>query len=399
MCMILQERVRKVIEKTGGIVEERIYLGGYEIFRKSVSGVLDFERETLHISDDTKKIASIETKSIENGSPISSPVSNIRYQYDNHLGSASLELDDTAAIISYEEYHPFGTTSYRSGRTETEVSLKRYKYVGKEQDDETGLYYYGARYYAAWICRFVSVDPLADDFQSVNPYNYVLNMPIIAVDPDGKKVVLASKKEAKAISIDLNKIYKSKYKKDGAFSVKERIRSSKVRTNDWSLTDPSTWSNIFSEPEYKTVEKRDYEIVTNDSFDFNTDKYTKALSEVINSKIEIKVDIISDSKRGGKEGFLKGYGGGYITSPTSFILSDKLSSYGDKGTTGKFPSKWTLGGVFLHEALYHLHEQGQTESKAITNDGSSGPNIMRKHYSSKTGNNHPAGNNVSIKND
>jgi hypothetical protein len=54
-----------------------------------------------------------------------------------------LELDDKADIISYEKYHlsvdeafgevmPFGTTSYRSGRTETEVSLKRYIYVGKE---------------------------------------------------------------------------------------------------------------------------------------------------------------------------------------------------------------------------------------------------------------------------
>jgi len=55
----------------------------------------------------------------------------------------------TSLSFFYKEYHPFGTTSYRSGRTETEVSLKRYKYVGKERDDETGLYYYGARYYAA----------------------------------------------------------------------------------------------------------------------------------------------------------------------------------------------------------------------------------------------------------
>ena len=179
------ERMRKIIEKTGGIVEERIYLGGYEVYRKTISGILDFERETLHISDDTKKIASIETKTVENGSVISSPASNIRYQYDNHLGSASLELDDTAAIISYEEYHPFGTTSYRSGRTETEVSLKRYKYVGKERDEETGLYYYGARYYAGWLGRFVSCDPMKEERQWLNPYNYVQNNPINRIDPTG----------------------------------------------------------------------------------------------------------------------------------------------------------------------------------------------------------------------
>ncbi|MCD4697341.1 MAG: hypothetical protein K8S16_13985 [Bacteroidales bacterium] len=105
--------------------------------------------------------------------------------YANHLGFACLELDENADIISYEEYHPFGTTSYRSGRTETEVSLKRYKYVGKERDEETGLYYYGARYYAAWLCRFVSVDPLAGERSWVSPYNYVQNNPLNRIDPTG----------------------------------------------------------------------------------------------------------------------------------------------------------------------------------------------------------------------
>ena len=178
------ERVRKVIEKTGGIVEQRIYFGGWEVYRKSISGNLNFERETLRISDDRKAIANIETKTVENGMEVL-PQPAIRYQYDNHLGSASLELDENAAIISYEEYHPFGTTSYRSGRTVTEVSLKRYKYVGKERDEETGLYYYGARYYASWLCRFVSVDPKANERQWLNPYNYVQNNPLNRIDPDG----------------------------------------------------------------------------------------------------------------------------------------------------------------------------------------------------------------------
>ncbi len=104
---------------------------------------------------------------------------------DFWCSSACLELDQTAQIISYEEYHPYGTTSYRSGRTETEVSLKRYKYVGKERDEETGLYYYGARYYAAWICRFVSVDPLQFDYPYYTPYQYAGNKPITYIDLDG----------------------------------------------------------------------------------------------------------------------------------------------------------------------------------------------------------------------
>ncbi|WP_320019765.1 RHS repeat-associated core domain-containing protein [Labilibaculum manganireducens] len=117
------------------------------------------------------------------------PAAIIRYQYDNHLGSASLELDESAGIISYEEYHPFGTSSYRSGRTETETSQKRYKYVGKECDNETGLYYYGARYYASWLCRFVSVDPLQFDYPHYTPFQYAGNKPITYIDLDGLEEV------------------------------------------------------------------------------------------------------------------------------------------------------------------------------------------------------------------
>jgi RHS repeat-associated protein len=109
----------------------------------------------------------------------------VRYQYDNHLGSACLELDELGAIISYEEYHPFGTTSYRSGRTQIEVALKRYKYCGKERDEETGLYYYGARYYAAWLAKFISCDPLQHEYPHYTPYQYAGNKPITYIDLDG----------------------------------------------------------------------------------------------------------------------------------------------------------------------------------------------------------------------
>ncbi len=88
-------------------------------------------------------------------------------------------------FVSYEEYHPFGTTSYRSGKNSAEVSLKRYKYVGKERDEETGLYYYGARYYSAWLARFISVDPLQHKYPYYTPYQYAGNKPITYFDLDG----------------------------------------------------------------------------------------------------------------------------------------------------------------------------------------------------------------------
>jgi RHS repeat-associated protein len=264
------ERVRKVIVKTGGIVEQRIYLGGYEIYRKTISGTLDFERETLRISDDRKAIVDIETKTVENGTVISSPVSNIRYQYDNHLGSASLELDATAAIISYEEYHPFGTTSYRSGRIETEVSLKRYKYVDKERDEETGLYYYGARYYAGWICRFVSVDPLAEKYSFQSPYAYAVNNPIRFTDffgmcPDD---IVKTKSWISNVTID---------DKTGITTVKETtIKTGPTSTllkdnDDGTITKTETTkSNIVQSTEINS----DGEIVSNKATSYTREKVT-----------------------------------------------------------------------------------------------------------------------------
>ncbi|MCT4614462.1 MAG: hypothetical protein N4A49_06270 [Marinifilaceae bacterium] len=107
----------------------------------------------------------------------------IRYQLADYPDSSTIELDDKANIISYEEYHPFGTTSYQ--KHNTNISQKRYKYNGKERDNETGIYYYGARYYAAWTCRFMSVDPMKEERIWLNPYNYVQNNPMNRVDPTG----------------------------------------------------------------------------------------------------------------------------------------------------------------------------------------------------------------------
>jgi RHS repeat-associated protein len=66
-------------------------------------------------------------------------------------GNLLFELVNAADVISYEEYYPFGNTSYQAGRSAAEVSLKRYRYIGNERDDESGLYYIGARYYCPWL--------------------------------------------------------------------------------------------------------------------------------------------------------------------------------------------------------------------------------------------------------
>jgi RHS repeat-associated protein len=183
------QRVRKVVEKSVGLTEERIYLGGYEIFRRRNGNGLKLERETLHVMDDQRRIVLVETKTVDVDTPVVSRSALIRYQLDNHLGSASLELDRDGQVISYEEYYPYGNTSYQAGRSVAEVSLKRYRYTGKERDEETGLSYHGARYYAPWLGRWSAADP-AGMMDGVNIYAYTLNNPILFTDPSGNQGVI-----------------------------------------------------------------------------------------------------------------------------------------------------------------------------------------------------------------
>jgi RHS repeat-associated protein len=100
------------------------------------------------------------------------------------LGSAALETNENGQVISYEEYHPFGTSAYRVARSGTDLSLKRYRFTNKERDDETGLYYFGVRYYAAWLGRWTSSDP-GGFVDGLNLYVYVRNNPVNGVDELG----------------------------------------------------------------------------------------------------------------------------------------------------------------------------------------------------------------------
>ena len=183
------QRVRKVVERTGANhavtqVNERLYLGGFEVYREQDASrtTVSLERETLHVMDDKSRIALVETRTQGNDG---SPGQLIRYQLGNHLGSSSVELDEQARIISYEEYYSYGSTSYQAGQSGVEVKLKRYRYTGMERDEETGLAYHGARYYAPPLGRWANCDPIGIK-GGINLFEYTGCRPINTFDTSGK---------------------------------------------------------------------------------------------------------------------------------------------------------------------------------------------------------------------
>jgi RHS repeat-associated protein len=134
----------------------------------------------------------VETLKIENSNAVNTVL--VRYQFSNHLGSSCLELDDnqdSPQIISYEEYHPYRTTSYQAMNNLVKAAAKRYRYTGLERDEETGFGYHSVRYYIPWLGRWASCDPksLTD---GTNVYAMTKSNPINHFDIAGTQAIPVS---------------------------------------------------------------------------------------------------------------------------------------------------------------------------------------------------------------
>jgi RHS repeat-associated protein len=142
------------------------------------------------------------------------PETLTRFQFSNHLGSASLELDQLGQLISYEEYFPYGNASYQAVRSTTEAP-KRYRYTGKERDEESGLYYYGARYYSAGLGRWTNSDP-AGLVDGLNMFLFSRANPIVFVDRHGhQSSTTGPDDDIKTLQAEINALNKQKSKTEG----------------------------------------------------------------------------------------------------------------------------------------------------------------------------------------
>ncbi|WP_306491021.1 RHS repeat domain-containing protein [Pseudomonas sp. W4I3] len=153
------------------------YLPGLEVRRDSASG------EWLNVLNIEVGRYNVRILQWEKGRPSGLANNCIRCNVSDHLGSSTLELDEKALLISQESYYPFGSTAGWAARGAIEASYKTRRYSGKELD-ASGLYYYGLRYYAPWLQRWISPDP-AGTIDGLNRYTMVHNNPMNRVDRQG----------------------------------------------------------------------------------------------------------------------------------------------------------------------------------------------------------------------
>ncbi len=250
----------------------------------------------------------------------------VYYYHPDHLGSSSYITDINGEVTQHIEYFAFGETFVEE---HSNTDRTPYLFNGKELDEETGLYYYGARYYDAKTSVWQSVDPLAEKYPNRSPYEYAGSNPVIYVDPDGRDIINADKLRLSRYTkllqkyISANRKYdglsrkeiKSRYGKKGLSQskhynkrIRQTSRSVKTYTRRSNQTDKimAKWKkespNLYNKIDNMTVDlhlgvdgqskgslgttKTNVELV-NGNYVFNSREGTNAIAVQISSGVNI----------------------------------------------------------------------------------------------------------------
>ena len=171
-----RRKIRTAYTGTLSRTHEVRYLPGLE-FRTG-------PEQALHVITVQAGYCNVQLLIWDKGGPSGATLDQPRYSLTDHLGSSTLVLDSDAALISQEWFYAYGGTACWAGRDEVEANYKTLRYSGKERD-ATGLYYYGYRYYAPWLQRWINPDP-AGTVDGLNLFAFVGNNPAGRIDSDGR---------------------------------------------------------------------------------------------------------------------------------------------------------------------------------------------------------------------
>ena len=113
----------------------------------------------------------------------------VYFYHSDHLGSASWITDSAGIAVQHLQYLPYGEP-YIDQRAAGTTYSERFRFTGKERDEETGYGYFGARYMDhELMTMWLSVDPMADKYPNISPYAYCAWNPVKLVDPDGREAI------------------------------------------------------------------------------------------------------------------------------------------------------------------------------------------------------------------
>jgi RHS repeat-associated protein len=128
-----------------------------------------------------------EKEKVEKDSTMDSeePENLVFFYHPDHLGSTSYVTDADGNIAQHIEYIPYGEVFVEERNNSFSTN---YLFNAKELDNETGLYYYGARYLDPTVAMWLSVDPMWEKYAGISPYAYCLGNPLKLVDPTGRDV-------------------------------------------------------------------------------------------------------------------------------------------------------------------------------------------------------------------
>ena len=177
-------RIKSLVRSGTAVRETTVYIDGLFEHHRRIEPGDDRENNSLHVMDDQRRIAVLRVGQAfqDDGGP------RVRYQLADNLGSSVIALggDDFASggFVNREEFFPYGETSFGS------FARKRYRFMGKERDAESGLSYHGARYYAPWMSRWISCDP-AGPRDAMQLYCFVRCNPAVLIDPSGGSAALS----------------------------------------------------------------------------------------------------------------------------------------------------------------------------------------------------------------
>ena len=242
---------------------------------------------------------------------------DIYFYHTDHLGSTSYITDTDGNTTQFVCYKPYGEALVDEHNTSYE---QPWKFNGKELDSETGLYYYGARYYEPVLALWYGVDALAEKYPNIGGYVYCAGNPVRFVDPDGKdgKVIIAE---------------------DGSIIVQSTVVYSKSDLDNYNKKTPENYTlSNFQNDVDKYYNSQSFDVIINDC------EYTIRFDITVE---EINDDAIDETKLPvgySKMSFGEGDVAGRSSGNSIRIIMPQLSSVSEEtGATLSHEIGHTLG--------------------------------------------------------